>query len=60
MFGRGVAGRDLDLVWAVDRDSRLSDDEYAKADRRALNPFDALVRGSGVTRGSRIPRHTAD
>lgn len=41
----GVASQDHHTVWAVDPDRKLSDEEYERASRRAVNKFDALLRG---------------
>lgn len=41
----GVADRDPNLVWAYDPDHTLSDEEYAREDRRAANLFAAAVSG---------------
>jgi hypothetical protein len=41
----GVASRDRHTVWAVDPERKLSDEEYQRASRRAVNKLDALLRG---------------
>jgi hypothetical protein len=56
----GVTDRNPHVVWACDPSARLSDEEYARADRRAANLLGALIHGSGVTTGSRIPQNTPD
>ena len=56
----GVTDQDPHVVWACDPSSRLSDEEHARADRRAANLLGALIHGSGVTTVSRIPRNTPD
>ncbi len=39
----GIAGRDLNVVWACDPDWKLSDEEYERASRRAVNQLAALL-----------------
>jgi hypothetical protein len=56
----GVTDRDSHVVWACDPSPRSSDEEHARADRRAANLLGALIHRSGVTTGSRLPRNTPD
>jgi hypothetical protein len=41
----GIASQDRNTVWAVDREWKLSDEEYERASRRAVNQLDVLLRG---------------
>ncbi len=45
----GIASQDRDTVWAVDPDWKLSDEDYERASRRAVNQLAALLRDSGST-----------
>ncbi len=40
----GTASQDRNTVWAVDPEWKLSDAEYERASRRAVNKLDALLR----------------
>lgn len=42
----GIADRDPNVVWACDPDWKLSDEEYERASRRAVNQLDALLLSS--------------
>ncbi len=39
----GIAGQDPNVVWACDPDWKLSDEEYERASRRAVNQLAALL-----------------
>ena len=41
----GIAGRDPKVVWAYDPDWQLSDEEFERASRRAVNQLAALLAG---------------
>jgi hypothetical protein len=41
----GIAGRDPNVVWACDPDWKLSDEEFERASRRAVNQLAALLAG---------------
>jgi hypothetical protein len=56
----GVANQDRHVVWACDPTWTLSEEEYEREDRRAVNRLAALLGESGVTTGSRIPPHIPD
>jgi hypothetical protein len=56
----GIADQDPNVVWACDPNWKLSDEEYARASRRAVNQLDAVSRGSSVTTASRIPWQPPD
>lgn len=42
----GIASRDRKTVWAVDPEWQLSDEQYERASRLAVNKLDALLRGA--------------
>lgn len=41
----GIASRDPNVVWASDPDWKLSDEEFERASRRAVNQLVALLAG---------------
>lgn len=41
----GIASRDPNVVWACDPDWKLSDEEFERASRRAVNQLAALLAG---------------
>lgn len=45
----GVASHDSSAVWACDPEWKLSDEEYERASRRAVNKLDALLRSAPPT-----------
>jgi hypothetical protein len=45
----GIASHDPNAVWACDPDWKLSDEEYERASRRAVNRLDALLRSTPPT-----------
>jgi hypothetical protein len=45
----GIAGRNPNVVWACDPDWKLSDEEYERASRRAVNQLAALVSSNPHT-----------
>ncbi len=47
----GTAARDAHAVWACDADRGLSDEEYARENRRVVNRFDALLRAAQTRTG---------